>query len=310
MAGEIPRCARDDNVVTIREAIQWATPALADAGVDSPGADAEILLAHILGIERGRLFVDRDRDIGPDRAVEYRALIDRRSRREPLPYIVGTAEFIGLTLEVTPATLIPRPETELLVEWVAEIVGAATTAAPVIADVGTGSGAIAIALAVIIERATIYATDLSPDALAVAARNVARHRLGDRVTLLRGDLLSPLDGLGLRGKVDAVVANLPYVARSDFAGLQREVSDAEPRTALDGGEDGLDVMRRLVAQAPGYLNEAGPGILALEVGIGQADAVRALMAAAGLTRVEVMRDYADIERVVIGRRGAAAEAEA
>lgn len=291
--------------VTVREALEWGTGVLAQAGVDSPRADAEILLGHLLRLERGRLFVERDRPLARDDVACYRDLIDRRTRREPLPYIVGTAEFMGLTLEVTPATLIPRPETELLVEKVADVLSAEPAGPdPVIVDVGTGSGAIAISLASLLQRARIYATDLSPEALAVAERNVARHGVGERVILLRGDLLSPLDALGLRGGVDAIVGNLPYIARSEFPQLEPEVRRAEPRAALDGGEDGLGVIRRLVAQAPHYLAETGTGLLALEVGIGQAEAVRSLLTAAGLTRAEVIPDYAGIDRVVMVRREA------
>jgi len=212
---------------------------------DIPRMEAEVLLAYVLGTSRAVLIAHPERPLTPAQLDRYQALVRRRAVDYPLPYLTGRLEFYGLEFEVTPEVLIPRPETETLVEL-------ALARRPRSAvDVGTGSGCIAVSLAVHLPEATIYATEISPVALAVARRNAERHGVAERVRLLAGDLLSPCPG-----PVDLIVSNPPYVSTGERASLPASVREYEPSLALNGGPDGLDVVRRLLAQAPAVL--AGP----------------------------------------------------
>jgi release factor glutamine methyltransferase len=228
-------------------------------------------------------------------------LTARRSAREPLAYVLGEVEFYSLTLRVTQCAIVPRPETEILVE--AAVERARSCGARLAIDVGTGCGAIAVALARHSPALRVVATDISFEALLLARQNCERHELGNRVSLLCADLLA-----GVGGPADCIVANLPYVCGDEFAGLQPEVRDFEPRLGLDGGPDGLEVIRRLSVEVRAHLREGG--FAALEVGAGQARLggqareVARLLRAGRLSEIEVIADYAGIDRVVIGwRRG-------
>jgi len=275
----------------LRVALTQETTMLEDAGIEESRLDAEILLVHALGITRAQLHAHPQSQLSSAELVRYRQLIERRARREPVAYIVGHKEFYGLELFVDGRVLIPRPETELLVEKAIEI----SQRQSVIADVGTGSGAIAISLAVHLPQIRIYATDASPAALEVAACNCRRHGVEDRVHLLQGHLLEPLPE-----PVNLIVANLPYVSQAELAQLLPEISRHEPREALDGGPDGLDCIRRLLAQTEGRL-KAG-GVVLLEIGATQGQAVVALAERHfPAARVEIVRDYAGLDRVVIAR---------
>jgi len=264
-------------------------------------------------VPRLQLYVQFDRPLAPSELVAIRESVKRRQAGESVAYVVGKKEFWGLELAVDARVLVPRPDTETLVDEAMERIGRAprvraargTSAdepagpaappgktAPRIADVGTGSGAIAITLAKERPDAVVIASDVAPDALAVARANALRH--GVAVTFLEGDLEVPL---GPHAPFDLIVANLPYVATGDLAGLPPEVR-AEPRGALDGGADGLALVRRLVAAAPALL--ARGGALALEIGAGQAQETARLLAAAGLVDVRVRRDLGAVERVVSG----------
>jgi release factor glutamine methyltransferase len=265
------------------------------AGVAAAPRDAEWLLAGLCGIDRLRLYADPPRLDAADEA-RYRAAIERRARGEPIQYVLGWEEFCGLRFRVIPAVLIPRPETEGLVEWVL----AEARQEAVIADVGTGSGCLALTLAVRRPGARLYAIDRSPAALAVAADNARRLAVAGRVRLVAGDLLDAFDA---RAAFDVIVANPPYIPSATLATLPLEVRAWEPRQALDGGPDGMDVHRRLVAQAAGALRPGG--LLAMEVGDGQARAVGARMAAAGFAGVVSRTDLNGVERYVAGRRPAA-----
>ncbi|MCC7354951.1 MAG: peptide chain release factor N(5)-glutamine methyltransferase [Anaerolineae bacterium] len=254
--------------VCIGDWLGEATERLAVAGVDEPRLDAELLLSHHLGLTRVALVAHPDRLLAPAEIASLTALLARRAGREPLPYILGTREFFGLHFAVDPRVLIPRPETELLVERALLLVSRRQPSQPLrIADVGTGSGCIAVALATHLPNANIYATDVSAGALAVAQKNAATHGVESRVRFLLGDLLSPLPQ-----PMHLIVANLPYVARQEWDMLSSEVGYYEPRPALDGGPDGLDLVRRLLAQAPAYLLPGGA--LLLEIGAGQGEAVK------------------------------------
>jgi len=231
----------------------------------------------------------------PEESLAYERVVALRSGRCPVAYITGRREFMSFVLEVTPAVLIPRPETELLVEVAASVASAREggKAPPILAEVGTGSGAVAIALARLLPGFRIIATDISAEALAVAERNVTRMGLGDRIELRQGDLLEPADPATLNG----VVANLPYVTEADWERLPPGVRDFEPPQSLLGGPDGLAAFRRLAAQLPQHL--APGGFVALEVGTGQAGPVGDILLETGLfPRVERHRDLAGHERVV------------
>ncbi|HZO76555.1 MAG TPA: peptide chain release factor N(5)-glutamine methyltransferase [Solirubrobacteraceae bacterium] len=269
---------------TVREAIAFGSESLAAAGSDTPRLDAELLLAAALGHgSRARLVLDSEEDIDHAGLADYERLLARRQRREPVAYILGHKWFRGICLRVDGRVLIPRPETELLVEVALSLPRGAR-----VADVGTGCGAVALALALERPDLTVTGIDSSEDALVVAAEN--RDRLGVEVTFVCTDLLD-------NGAYDAVVANLPYVA--DAAELAPEIALFEPREALYAGSDGLDSLRRL-ATAVG----ARPGIrfAALEVGAGQGEMVGELLRRVGLDTIRIHRDLADHERVVVGRR--------
>ncbi len=273
----------------LQVALAQAATVLENAGIEESRLDAELLLVHTLGITRARLRVHPQSQLSPTELAGYRQLIERRARREPVAYIVGHKEFYGLDFFVDGRVLIPRPETELLVEKAIEI----NQRRAVVADVGTGSGAIAIGLAVHLPQALVYATDASPAALEVAARNCRRHRVEDRVHLLQGHLLEPLPE-----PVDLIVANLPYVSQAELAQLPPEINCYEPREALNGGLDGLDHIRRLLAQAGEHLKPAG--VVLLEIGATQGEAVVALARRCfPAARVEIVPDYAGLDRVVM-----------
>ena len=255
--------------------------ALDSAAIAVGRLDAEVLLAGVLGVDRAVLFAHPERTLEPGEARAFRDMVTRRIHREPVAYLVGRRAFRRLELAVDPRVLVPRPETEHVVEAALDLPPGAR-----VVDVGTGSGAIALALKDERPDLALLATDSSAAALEVARANA--ERLGLHVTFLHGDLLAPVEG-----PVDAVVSNPPYVARGDR--LPPDVAHHEPAEALYAGDDGLDVIRRLVPAA------AGAPFLALEVGLGQAPAVEALVRDAGFA-TEVVRDLAGIERVVVGRR--------
>jgi release factor glutamine methyltransferase len=266
---------------------------LADRGVDSPRLNAEHLLAHALGLKRMELYLQFDRPLTETERVPLRDMVKRRGAREPLQHILGTAEFHGRSFLSDPRALVPRPETEQLVELALEL--AKTHASPALLDIGTGTGVIALTLALELPAAAIHATDLSPGALALAADNADRHQLTGRVTFTQSDLLPPNDT-----KFDLILANLPYIPSGEIATLSPEVRH-DPATALDGGADGLDLIRRLIAEAPARL--ATGGALLLEIGAGQADAVNALLSALKYRDISLRPDYQNIPRFAVGFHG-------
>jgi release factor glutamine methyltransferase len=268
---------------------------LAACGIPTARQDAEWLLAAVLGVERFDLYREPAREVTDDAADRYQALLERRAGHEPLQHLLGFEDFRGLRLRVGPDVLVPRPETEGLVEWVVEALRDQPDA--VVADVGTGSGAIACALAASLPYTRVLAVDCCPRALAVARANVAALGLADRITLLEGDLGAPL--APWRGGLDAIVANLPYLPAGVIATLPREVSAFEPRLALDGGPDGLRVLRRLIAAAPQVLRPGG--WLLMEIGEDQAGALASLMAAEGFTAIASRQDLRGVERYIGGR---------
>jgi release factor glutamine methyltransferase len=269
---------------SVRDALDSSVIALTAAGCDTPRLDAELLLAAAMGVDRAAIVADPARPIEPDAARRFMEYAARRRDREPVAYILGVKGFRSIELEVDPRVLIPRPETEHLVEAVLDLRSGAR-----VCDVGTGSGAIALALKSERPDLRVVATDASADALAVAAANA--RRLGLEVEFHEGDLLADV-----RGGLDAIVSNPPYV--EDGAELAPEIVRHEPALALRAGPDGLDVIRRLLPAA----GATDATLVALEIGAGQADAVRALMREAAFADVTVTRDLAGIERVLVGRR--------
>ena len=263
---------------------------LGDAGIETARLDAEVLLAHACGVARGSLIAGLKVDA---HVVEkFHQMIVRRAAHEPLAYILGSKEFFSLDFEVTPAVLIPRPETETLVEAALKFL--ATRQQPRVLDLGTGSGAIAIAIAANAPEARIQATDISKEALAVARRNAIRHRCDDRIDCVAADLF-PADVSNL----DLIVSNPPYVAEADLATLQPEIRLHEPHVALVFGADGLDMYRRIAAESRSRLN--ADGAVMVEIGAGQASQVAALFRRAGFSNIDAIRDLADIPRVVRAR---------
>jgi release factor glutamine methyltransferase len=274
---------------SVREALDSAVIAIAAAGSQTPRLDAEVLLAAALGLDRTALFVDPAREVTGPAVRAFQDAVRRRSAgREPVAYITGRRGFRHIELEVDARVLVPRPETELLVEVGVELLPRGAR----VVDVGTGSGAIALALKDERPDLEVIGTDVSAGALAVARRNAARLGLDGVVELRAGDLLAGV------GATDAVLSNPPYVADGERAALAPEIVRHEPAGALFAGVDGLDVIRRLAPAAAA----AGARLVAIEVGAGQAAAVAELMGAAGFARVQARRDLAGIERVVVGRR--------
>ena len=279
-------------VWAVLEVLRWTTAHFEKHGVASARLDAELLAAHAFGMSRIELYAHFDRPLAAAELASYRDLVSRRLAGEPVAYLLGHKEFWSLDLLVDSRVLIPRPDSETLVE---EALDRFAGPGGRIADVGTGSGALALALAKERPEAQVFATDISPEALAVARANA--ERLGLAVTFWQGDLDQALVPAG---RFELIVANLPYIPSAEIDGLSADVR-SEPRQALDGGADGLALLRRLIEAAPELLQPEG--CLALEVGAGQAGAVEEFLRGAGFGGVRSRRDLAGIERVVSGVKG-------
>ena len=276
---------------TIRRVLDWTRARFEKEAIDSARLTAELLLAHTLTTQRVKLYMDLDRPLVADELSAFRALIQRRLSGEPTQYLVGHREFYGRRFAVDARVLIPRPETELLVEAVLR--GLPKDAPRRVLDLCTGSGCIAVSVAKERPLAELIATDLSPDALQVAKANAEALGVSDRVRFIEGDLLGPLAN---GARFDAIVSNPPYIRTAELGSLQREVQ-REPRLALDGGEDGLDLVRRIVEGALAFLEPGGR--LALEIGDEEGDAVKALLARAGYHEVAIEQDYARLDRLAL-----------
>jgi release factor glutamine methyltransferase len=272
--------------LTIGIVLQSAKQQLAETSA-SASLDAQVLLGEVLGLSRAQLIAYPERELTTEQADHYTALIERRAQGEPVAYLLGRKPFYDRELIVTPEVLIPRPETELLLEWALEI--ADQEGVRSVVDVGTGSGALAVTFAALRPEITVYATDISPAALAVARRNAEAQ--GAKVTFFEGDLLQPLIDNDIQ--VELVIANLPYIARDEVPTL--EVSRYEPVLALDGGADGLDLIRQLVIQAP-QVCRPGASLL-LEIGADQGEALQAFDEWPQVENAQVRRDYAGLDRL-------------
>ena len=320
----------NDKIWTIGRILKWTEQYFKDKGIESPRLDAEVLLAHVLEKQRIYLYVHFDEPLQPGELAAYREMVKQRVLHVPVAQILGEKEFMGLTFKVTADTLVPRPDTEILVQAAVERlkamkgektatgvladesaaeepaegqpVGGADAEQEVaeplhIADIGTGSGAICLSVLRYLAGTVADTVDISPEARAVAEENAASLGLADRVTFHTGDLLQPLRGMTFA----AILSNPPYIPEADIAGLAPEVRLKEPHTALSGGRDGLDFYRRLAKEAPAMLVPGG--FMAFEVGIHQAEPVAALAKANPLiARTEILPDYAGIDRVVVAWR--------
>ncbi len=279
---------------TVLDLIRWTQGFFAGKGIDSPRLDAELLLAKVLGMDRMGLYISYDRPLDLSELAAFRGLVQERARRVPVKYLLGECEFMSLRFEVGPGVLVPRPETEHLVERAVERLKESPTTQPLVYDVCTGSGCVAVALAKACDNAYVAASDLSRAALQVAKRNVVQHDLASRITLVAGDLLAafPSDV-----RADLIVSNPPYVRESEWAALQPEIVEHEPREALVAGADGLDCIRRLIADAPARLKPGGA--LLCEIGHDQAAAAASLVQAVGAYAPPVFhKDLAGIARVL------------
>ncbi|MGH7914063.1 MAG: peptide chain release factor N(5)-glutamine methyltransferase [Candidatus Binataceae bacterium] len=288
----------------VAAAIAAASARLARAGVASARLDAELLMAAAAGISRAAVIAGAAgmagaKQIDAALLARFERMVARREAREPLAYIVGQREFFSLEFAVSPGVLVPRPETETLVEAALDFLDGRSSAT--VLDIGTGSGAIAIAIAKNAPAARIVALDISKVSLENAADNARRHLCADRITLVQGDCFPPIDGDGSPFHLfDLIVSNPPYIAEAAFATLAPEVRDFEPRIALEGGRDGMDFYRKIAGGLARWLMRGSEVIL--EVGAGQAGAVEAMMHAAGCAARARMRDLAGVERVVRSRR--------
>lgn len=284
---------------TIGTLVAWARRSLDHAGVENATQEAVWLLAYALGRQGHCLTSDAESPVSDQLWARAESLVSRRVAREPLQYILGTQEFCGLEFHVNPAVLIPRPETELLIQEVVR--RCAVNKYATLVDVATGSGCVAITLATILKGLRILALDRFPEALAVAKNNAERHAVGDKIEWLEGDLLSPLQEKGMAGAVDVIVSNPPYIAETDWAGLQPEVRNYEPSPALIAGQKGTEFHERLLHDSREFLVPGG--LLVMEIGQGQAAALRQhTEQQGGYSAVRMVHDAASIERVMIAER--------
>ena len=279
---------------TTRKLLAWTTEHFEKKGIDSPRLSAEMLLAHVLGVQRIKLFMDADRPASDLERAAFRELVERACKHEPVDYLVGHAPFFSLLFKVSPAVLIPRPSTETVVEHVIQHCRRTPGfRAPVIADICTGSGIIAIALAKQIEGCHVIATDISEDALAIAKENAATHGVTDRIEFRRGDLLDALKS----DRVRYLVSNPPYISDAEFTDVLPNVKDYEPHLALRGGTDGLQFIRTLIADAKNHIER--PGQLVLEIADSQKTIAIELAQQAGLENPNVLADHEGLPRVLV-----------
>ena len=294
-----------NSVWTIMKILNWTKQYFEAKGVENPRLDAEVLLCAVLKCQRITLYVDFERPLSEEELATYREYVRRRGNFEPLAYILGERAFMRNTFKVNKATLVPRPETELLVESLVRIAPMLEREGDVkILDIGTGSGAIIVSLLDYLPNAKGVGVDISVDALIVAKENSEKIGVTGRIGFVRSDVFSKMP---LEKKFDIIVSNPPYIPAGDIAGLDKDVQQ-EPRGALDGGADGLDFYRRITAEAMDHMAEEG--VLAFEIGIGQAAAVQQLCLDAGFVKTAVRKDYAGIERMVFAVKAATTSEEA
>jgi release factor glutamine methyltransferase len=306
---------------TIQKLLNWVTEHLTDKGIDSPRLSAELLLSHVVGLKRIELYTQFDNPVAKQQLDRLHDLVKRAGQNEPIPYLVGKTEFYSLELNVTPDCMIPRPETELLVERAIEflrtrsgrnstmgntlqkgsISNGARTATQFVCDLCTGSGCIAVAIAKNFPDARIIATDICDAALAVAAGNVEKHQLGDQITLLCGDLFDPIMPQLDVNEFDLIVCNPPYVSTAEYEKLDRNVKDYEPKVALFAGVDGLDIYRRVIEKADRFLKPNAA--LMLEIGYAQGPAIKKLLEqTSAFAEIRIEKDLHNNDRIAIAKK--------
>lgn len=287
---------------TVKRLLEWTGGYFGARGLDAPRLAAELLLSHVLGVPRIRLYTDYDKPVVEPALTQFRELVKRAGQHEPIGYLTGRAHFFSLELSVGPGVLIPRPETETLVENVLQFVRHATGfASPRVLDLCTGSGCIAAAIAQQLPSAVVVAVEQSEQAIAYARKNFEALGLADRITLLEGDLYQPLKGQPDPRPFDLIVANPPYIASAVIPTLDANVRDYEPMEALDGGADGLDPHRRILADAPAHLTDNGH--LFLEIAYDQGEQALVLaQSTPGLAEPRILKDFGGRDRVLTARK--------
>ncbi|TWU12983.1 Release factor glutamine methyltransferase [Symmachiella macrocystis] len=296
MSSDARTTTETDQPWTVGRVIDWTTGHLKKHGSDTPRLDAEILLAHARACPRIQLYTHYDDVLDDEVRASMRALVTRRAQAEPVAYLVGHREFYGLDLHVSSDVLIPRPDTETLVLELLTL--AAGRPQPQILELGTGSGCIAVATAANLPAAKIVAVDISPAALNIAVKNATAHNVAERIDFLEGDLFAPLDS---EAQFDFVISNPPYIADAELAQLDADVRDHEPHLALAGGADGLDVIRRILAEVGQHLKSGG--FLLLEIGSEQGNVLPELIAASGdYCAARIVNDLAHRPRVAVAER--------
>ncbi len=282
------------------EAQSWACAALLHVGVGEARRESELMVSHLTGASVCELRMRRNEPVSEEQFAQLKGWVERRGDSEPLYYILGECEFWSLPFKVAPAVLIPRPETELLVEDGLGFLRAGQVENPLVLDLCTGSGCVAVSIARDFQAARVYGSDISESAVVLATENAAFNDQ-ERVEFFTGDLFEAVSDLSLEGRFDLIVSNPPYIAQGDIGGLQKEVARHEPRAALDGGADGLEIICRIVEDVPVFLKSGGK--LILEVGFDQGGLVAEMLQGSGFfTDVKVRKDYSGIERIVSARR--------
>lgn len=285
---------------TIQKLLNWIHQYLTDKGIESPRLNAELLLSHVLDLKRIDLYTNYSNSVNKDNLDRLHELVKRAAQHEPVAYLIGKTEFYSLELEVAPDCLIPRPETELLVEKAIDFLRSRNNT-QLVCDLCTGSGCIAVAIAKNFSDADIVATDISAGALDIAAKNIKRHNLENQVRLLQGDLFEAIDVKPEIKQFDLIVSNPPYVSIAEFDTLEENVKRYEPKSALAGGKDGLDISRRIIQKANEFLKP--DGILILEIGYNQGKAARQLLESVHtFAEIVIEKDFQQHERVAIGKK--------
>jgi release factor glutamine methyltransferase len=285
---------------TIQKLLNWVAEYLGRQGVDSPRLSAELLLSHVLGMKRIELYTHSGKALTGQQVDRLQELAERAGQHEPIAYLTGKTEFYSLELNVTRDCMIPRPETELLVERAIEFLQL-RSGSEVVCDLCTGCGCIAIAIAKNCQRAQIVATDISDDALRVAAQNVQKYQLGDRIELLCGDLFEPVTPRLAGDKFDLIVCNPPYVSAAEYEALAKNVRDYEPKLALFAGADGLDICRRVIQESGAFLKPGG--VVMLEIGSSQRQAVKELLEQTGtFAEIRIEKDFQNHDRIAIAKK--------
>jgi release factor glutamine methyltransferase len=285
---------------TIQKLLNWITEYFTGKGLDSPRLNAELLLSHVFGLKRIELYTHFDITAGKEQLDKLHDLVKRAGQNEPIPYLIGKTEFYSLDIFVNSACLIPRPETELLVERAIEFLRP-RSGTQFVLDLCTGSGCIAVAIAKNFPSAQIIATDISEAALKVAFKNTEKYRLNNRIKLLRGDLFDPIVPRLDAENFDLVVCNPPYVSCSEFESLEKNVRDYEPRTALLAGDDGLNIYRRIIEKTADFLKPEG--LLLLEIGYAQGKTLKDLLEGTGcFDEIKIEKDFHNNDRIAAAKR--------